>query len=411
MEILALYTSPESLGTALAAGARHLAAIVEGMALVHESGAPAGEPHGWAGFTCARDAQVAAQALEDFRRKVEQADRPQRGEAPVEPPRVWQRAAGGLHGFPLRRGDRVYGTALVGVPSAWPRVRNAEVESVLQQLALVLEHHALAQGGAEGEPSDELLRLSEQVLAQDLELIKREEQILAVEQNKNDLIERMSNELRSPLNGIIERIISVLAADHERLSTSGRTLLRRALDDGNALLRTLQNILDLWRLRQGEMRVETCDVNLYEVIEEAIFNIRDSLRPDVLLEKRLPKSLPRIHTDLAKLNQILFHILDNAAKFTPKGKIELELWFEEGQLLFNVNDTGIGIAPDDQPRVFEEFFQVDPSTDNGYPGAGLGLTLARALVEKLGGAISVLSEIGQGTRVSFTIPVPAGRLG
>jgi signal transduction histidine kinase len=406
MEILALYNSPESLGTALAAGARHLAAIVEGMALVHQAGAPAGEPHGWAGFTCARDAQVAAEALADFRRRVEVGDRALRSDAPGEPPRVWQRAAGGVHGFPLRRGDRVLGTALVGCPATWPRVRNAEVESVLQQLALVLEHHELAQGKpTDDDPSDELLRLSEQVLAQDLELIKRQEQMEQVEQNKNDLIERMSNELRSPLNGIIERIISVLASEHERLSDAGRKALRAALDDGNALLRTLQNILDLWRLRQGEVRVETCDVNLYEVIEEAIFNIRDSLRPDVLLEKRLPKSLPRIHTDLAKLNQILFHVLDNAAKFTPKGRIELELWFEEGQLLFNVTDTGIGIAPDDQPRVFEEFFQVDPSTDNGYPGAGLGLTLARALVEKLGGAISIQSEIGQGTRVSFTIPV------
>jgi signal transduction histidine kinase len=406
MEILALYSSPESLGTALAAGARHLAAIVEGMALVHQSGAPAGEPQGWAGFTCARDAQVAAEALDEFRRRVEIGDRALRSDAPAEPPRVWQRAAGGVHGFPLRRGDRVLGTALVGCPATWPRVRNAEVESVLQQLALVLEHHALAQGKpADEEPSDELLRLSEQVLAQDLELIKRQEAMQQVERNKNDLIERMSNELRSPLNGIIERIISVLASEHERLSDAGRKALRAALDDGNALLRTLQNILDLWRLRQGEVRVETCDVNLYEVIEEAIFNIRDSLRPDVLLEKRLPKSLPRIHTDLGKLNQILFHVLDNAAKFTPKGRIELELWFEEGQLLFNVTDTGIGIAPDDQPRVFEEFFQVDPSLDNGYPGAGLGLTLARALVEKLGGAISILSEIGQGTRVSFTIPV------
>ncbi len=408
MEILALYTSPESLGAALAAGARHLAAIVEGMALVHQSGAPAGEPLGWAGFTCARDAQVAAEALDELRRRTELADRALRADAPAEPPRIWQRAAGGVHGFPLRRGDRTLGTALVGCPGAWPRVRNAELESVLQQLALVLEHHSLTQtGGPEAEPSDELLRLSEQVLAQDLELIKREERMVEVEQSKNDLIERMSNELRSPLNGIIERIISVLSGEHERLSDAGRKLLRAALDDGNALLRTLQNILDLWRLRQGEVTVEICDVNLYEVIEEAIFNIRDSLRPDVLLEKRLPKSLPRIRTDLGKLNQILFHVLDNAAKFTPKGRIELELWYEEGQLLFNVTDTGIGIAPDDQPRVFEEFFQVDPSTDNGYPGAGLGLTLARALVEKLGGAISILSEIGQGTRVSFTLPVQA----
>jgi signal transduction histidine kinase len=119
----------------------------------------------------------------------------------------------------------------------------------------------------------------------------------------------------------------------------------------------------------------------------------------------MPKSLPKVRTDLAKLNQILFHILDNAAKFTPRGRIELELSLEEGQLLCSVSDTGVGIAPDDQPRVFDEFFQVDASTDNGYPGAGLGLTLARALVEKMGGAISLTSEIGHGTRLNFMLPV------
>jgi signal transduction histidine kinase len=406
MEILALYTSPDALDSALAAGARHLAASVEGLALIYRVGAHAEEPDGWAGFTCAGDAQLAGSELDAFRKRIEYAERPLRSEPPGEQERIWQRASGGLWGFPLRRGNRSLGVAIVGCPGAWPRVRNAEVESVLQQLALVLEHHYMTDSTPTGEePSDELLRLSEQLLAQDLELIDKDEKLSEVEQLKNDLIERMSHELRSPLNSIIERIISVLAGEHESLSESGRLGLRQALDSGNALLRTLQNILDLWRLRQGEVKVEVHDVNLYEVIEEAIFNIRDSLRPDVEFEQRLPKSLPKVRTDLGKLNQILFHVLDNAAKFTLVGRIELEVSLEEGQLLCNVNDTGIGVAPDDQSQIFDEFFQVDASTDNGYPGAGLGLTLARSLVEMLGGAMSVSSEIGRGTRMSFTLPL------
>jgi signal transduction histidine kinase len=405
VEILALYTSPDSLEASLSAGARHLAASVEGFALIYRLSSRPDEPDGWAGFTCAGDAQQAGNALEDFRREVEFSPRTLRREAPGEPGRIWQRAAGGVFGFPVRRADRALGVALVGCPGAWPRVRNAEVDSVLQQIALVLEHHEMTTSGGKDEPPEDLLRLSEQLLEQDLRLIKQEERISEVEQLKNDLIERMSHELRAPLNGIIERIISVLASEHESLSESGRASLRGALDDGNALMRTLQNTLDLWRLRQNEVRVERHDVNLAEVTEEAVFNIRDSLKPGVELEKRLPPSLPKVRTDLGKLNQIMFHVLDNAAKFTPNGKIELELLLEEGQLLCNVTDSGIGIAPDDQPRVFEEFFQVDASPDNGYTGAGLGLTLARALVELLGGAISLTSEIGQGTRVSFMLPV------
>jgi signal transduction histidine kinase len=406
MEILALYTSPDTLGSALAAGARHLAAAIQGFALVYQSGRPAAEPDGWAGFTCAKDAQVAGAELDEFIREAESSERPVRIDPPEGSPRIWARGAGGVYGFPIRHNGQPRGVALLGCPGPWPRVQNAGIESILRQIALVLDHHSMSDNSAAStEPSDEVLRLSEQLLAQDIELIKREERLTLVERLKADLIETMSYELRAPLNSIIERVISVLANEHEKLSSTGRDALRGVLDDGNALMRMLQNILDLWRVKQGEVSVEVQDVNLAEVIEEAIFNVRDNLQPDVVLEKRLPSSLPKIRTDLAKLNQILFHLLDNAAKFTRRGRIELELSIEDGQLFVSVTDSGIGIAPDDQEQIFDEFFRVDSSADSRHRGAGLGLTLARALIEKLGGALSVQSEIGSGSRFSFTIPV------
>jgi signal transduction histidine kinase len=406
MEILALYTSPDTLGSALAAGARHLAAAIQGFALVYQSGRPAAEPDGWAGFTCAKDAQVAGAELDEFIREAEGSERPVRIDPPEGSPRIWARGAGGVYGFPIRHNGQPRGVALLGCPGPWPRVQNAGIESILRQIALVLDHHSMSDNSAAStEPSDEVLRLSEQLLAQDIELIKREERLTLVERLKADLIETMSYELRAPLNSIIERVISVLANEHEKLSSTGRDALRGVLDDGNALMRMLQNILDLWRVKQGEVSVEVQDVNLAEVIEEAIFNVRDNLQPDVVLEKRLPSSLPKIRTDLAKLNQILFHLLDNAAKFTRRGRIELELSIEDGQLFVSVTDSGIGIAPDDQEQIFDEFFRVDSSADSRHRGAGLGLTLARALIEKLGGALSVQSEIGSGSRFSFTIPV------
>ncbi len=410
MEILALYTSPDTLGSALAAGARHLAAAIQGFALVYQSSRSSAEPDGWAGFTCAKDAQIAGAELEEFIRETEGSERPVRIDPPEGSPRIWGRGAGGVYGFPIRHNGQPRGVALLGCPGPWPRVQNAGIESILRQIALVLDHHSMSgangSGGPVGaEPSDEVLRLSEQLLAQDIELIKREERLTLVERLKADLIETMSYELRAPLNSIIERVISVLANEHEKLSSTGRDALRGVLDDGNALMRMLQNILDLWRVKQGEVTVEVQDVNLAEVIEEAIFNVRDTLQPDVVFEKRLPSSLPKIRTDLAKLNQILFHLLDNSAKFTRRGRIELELSLEDGQLFCSVTDTGIGIAPDDQEQIFDEFFRVDSSADSRHRGAGLGLTLARALVEKLGGALSVQSEIGSGSRFSFTIPV------
>ena len=405
MEILALYTSPDTLGSALSAGARHLAGTLGGFALVYLADSEAGEPDGWAGFKCAGDAESAGVELASFRHEAQQAERPLRCDAPEQPGRVWARAAGGVFGFPLRHGDITRGIAIIGCPGAWPRMLNSEIESILRQITLVLDHHAVTGEPTSDEPSDELLRLSEQLLAQDIELIKNNERLSQVERLKNDLIEKMSYELRTPLNSIIERVISVMASEHEQLSEAGRHALRDALDEGNALLRTLQNLLDLWRVQQNAIRVELCEVNLGDIVEEAVFNVQDSLRDGVRLEKKLPSNLPRIRSDLQKLNQILFHILDNAVKATYKGQIDLELLVEESQLLCTITDSGVGISPEDQEQIFDEFFMVDHSTDGRHRGAGLGLTLARTLIEQLGGAISVTSEIGQGSRFSFTLPV------
>jgi signal transduction histidine kinase len=406
MEILALYSSPDALTTALAAGARHLAAAVDGFALVYQSSSKSEEPDGWAGFTCAKDASAAGVALENFRRETSASERPLRCEAPAEPQRIWSRATGGIYGFPLRHDGHARGLAIVGCPGPWPRMRSAEFESTLRQITLVLDHHAVSSGAREqSEPSDEFLKLSEQLLAQDIELIKQDEKLEQIERLKTDLVEKMSHELSTPLQRISERVISVLATQHEKLADTARVSLREALDEAQLLTRTLQNILDLWRLKQRAIRVEITDVNLAEVVDEAIFNVRDRLRSGVTLQKKVPAQLPKVRTDLQKLNQILFQVLDNAVKFTRRGRIELELLVEDGQLLCVITDTGIGIATDDRDEVFVEFFQVDNSADSKFRGAGLGLTLTKAMVELLGGAISLTSEIGQGTRFAFTLPV------
>jgi signal transduction histidine kinase len=198
----------------------------------------------------------------------------------------------------------------------------------------------------------------------------------------------------------------VLAGENENLSDSAKDSLRLALDEGTTFQRTLQNILDLWRIRQGEMPVEIQDLNFVEVVDEAIFSVQDSLASDtVQIHKRMPDSLPKIKTDLAKVNQILFLLLDNAAKFTLEGQIELTAQVENGILRCQIEDTGIGICPDDQQYIFDEFFQVDSHVTSAYRGAGLGLSLVRDLLELLDGSCAIKSEAGRGTTAIFEIPV------
>ena len=216
----------------------------------------------------------------------------------------------------------------------------------------------------------------------------------------------MSRELRTPLNSIIEAIISVMTGENDTLSEASKSALRSALDEGTAFLRTLQNILDLWRIKQAELPIEIQDINFREIVDEAIFSIQDGLgNKSLRIEPKIDDPFPRIRTDLAKVSQILFLLLDNAAKFTPEGEIEIRASLEESRLVCSVRDTGVGICPDDQAFIFDEFFQVDEPSSRKYRGAGLGLTLVRDLLVLLDGEVSVNSDVGRGTTMTFEIPV------
>jgi len=330
-------------------------------------------------------------------------------------PELGDRAAGDLLVFPLTLGDRVHGALVVGAPKRLDSVALCEIDGYAKNLALRLDHSRLCNeieamrkesdqvGEVEAAHNDEILKLSEALFAQDIELLRNNEKLGKIEKLKNDFIEKMSRELRTPLNGIIEAIIAVLTGEDDALSDGAKSLLRSALDNGTAFLRTLQNILDLWRIKQGELPVEITDVNFREVVEEAVFSVQDSIgKKSLRIEQHIPEPLPKIRTDLTKVNQALFLILDNAVKFSQQGQIDIAARVENGRLYCEVRDTGIGVCQDDMRFIFDEFYQVD---DSPAGGAGLGLTLVRDLLVLLEGEITFDSEIGRGTRVIFDIPI------
>ncbi len=353
---------------------------------------------------------AAAAALPLVRETIETGQRRQ-----CEPlQELGKRGAAGTLVLPLRWNDCMRGVLVIGTP----RRLSDDAASVLSDLAdhtaLQVEYAHLEARQTEVRPSsvpetgepDELLRLSETLFAQDIELLRSTEKLGQIEKLKNDFIEKMSRELRTPLNGMIEAIIGVLAGEHDRISSQASATLRTALDEGTAFQRTLQNILDLWRLKQNELPIEIQEVNVSEVIEEAIFSVQDNLgdKP-IAIRKQIDAQLPKLRTDLAKINQLFFLLLDNAVKFTPKGEICIGARLEDGRLMCSVSDTGIGVLADDHEFVYDEFFQVDAHSSSTYRGAGLGLSLVRDLVVLLHGEIAFDSEPGRGTKVSFAIPV------
>ena len=409
-----------SIAAALRSAAVHAADSSGGHALlfahVQHADASFGTPplRAAAGFDSPEEARSAAQRLRPFVQDAYETGRSldlPSGATSLGP------ATDGT-ALPLAVDGRVRGVLLV--TSRGPATSEARegVADIAESVAIRLDHAALLsrtreleealteKARHEAERGDEVLKLSEALFAQDIELLRNNEKLGKVEKLKNDFIEKMSRELRTPLNSIIEAIISVLAGENEHLGESAKASLRAALDDGTAFLRTLQNILDLWRIKQGELPVESQELNFREVVEEAIFSVQDTLgdKP-VTIERRYHEPLPKMRTDLAKVNQILFLLLDNAAKFTREGKVEIEAGVSAGKLTCHVRDTGIGICPDDRQFLFDEFFQVDDAASARYRGAGLGLTLVRDLLVLLDGEIELESEVGVGTRVTFRLPV------
>jgi len=368
-----------------------------------------------AGFVSQEAARIGAVAVEDMVREAIGTGQLQSGKAEVS---LGERGDGGLWVAPITFEERIHGALAVATPAEIGEEAASRLRALVESIGLRLDHRRLAtrmeslesraqeKHRAEEEKSDEILKLSEALFAQDIELLRSSEKLGKVEKLKHDFIEKMSRELRTPLNGIIESIISVLAGENESLSDTAKENLRHALDDGTAFLRTLQNILDLWRIKQGELPIESQEVNFREVVEEAIFSVQDTLgdKP-VSIEKRIIEPLPKIRADLAKLNQILFLLLDNAAKFTSDGTIEIGVEVQEDRLSCEIQDSGIGICPDDQQFIFDEFYQVDALSSNKYRGAGLGLALVRDLLNLLDGEMSLSSEVGRGTTVIFHVPV------
>ena len=369
-----------------------------------------------AGFRSADEARESSAAFEAL--VTSAIDTAEAQSQAVSGPLAARLSGASVHVIPLLARNRCVG-ALVVVPTdevsaeasanlhvlAWSTASTVDHPSLATQFAS-LSADAEKHLESTDEKNDELLKLSEELFAQDIELLRKNEKLGKIEKLKNDFIEKMSRELRTPLNSIIEATITVLSSEVETLSQSSQQTLRNALDEGTAFQRTLQNILDLWRIKQHEMPVEIQELSVTDVIDETIFSVQDALgNKPVEIEKEIPASLPNVRGDLGKINQMLFLLLDNAAKFTEQGTIKIGARHDGDRLHCWIHDTGIGICPDDQEYIWDEFYQVDDRARAKYRGAGLGLTLVHNLLMLLDGDSLLQSEAGLGTRIEFSVPV------
>ena len=235
----------------------------------------------------------------------------------------------------------------------------------------------------------------------------KSQQLEVADRHKSEFLANMSHELRTPLNAIIG-FADVLA---QRMVGEVNPKQTEYLEDirtsGHHLLSLINDILDLSKVEAGRMELERSAFSLPAALDSVLMMLRErATRRDLVLEAVIAPEVGTVEADERKIKQVVLNLLSNAVKFTPPGgRVELGAQLDGNGIAVTVRDTGVGIAPQDQARVFEEFAQARSGDTREEEGTGLGLTLSKKFIELHGGRIWVESKVGVGSTFGFTIPI------
>ncbi|MBA4380339.1 MAG: hypothetical protein C0393_06645 [Anaerolinea sp.] len=293
--------------------------------------------------------------------------------------------------IPLRVGERIIGA--IDIQSQQAEAFIPDDIAVLQALA---DQIAIAIDNARS------YEIAQQAIKEMRELDSLKSQFLA----------NMSHELRTPLNSIIGFSRVIMKGIDGPVSELQKQDLTAIYNSGQHLLRLINDILDLSKIEAGKMELTFEDVNIADMINSVIPTVTGLTQDKPIeLEQIIAADIPSIPADAMRLRQVLLNLLSNAVKFAGKGKITIHAGVgnsPQGQpeVIIKVSDTGPGITPENQKKLFQPFSQVDASPTRKTGGSGLGLSIARRLVEMHNGRIGVQSTVGKGSTFFFTLPIP-----
>jgi len=225
----------------------------------------------------------------------------------------------------------------------------------------------------------------------------------SLERLRRDLVANVSHELKTPISALRAHLENLL----DGVEQPDPRTLQVMLGQSERLGRLVEQLLELSRLESGELPLHREEVSLGPLVREVRSEI-EVARSDaeVKIEEDLPEDLPPVFVDRERVHQVLFNLLDNAVRFTPPGgAVMVSAHRHDGSVDVHVTDTGPGIAPEHLPRLFERFYRVDPSRSAKDGGTGIGLAIARSVVEAHGGRIRAESEEGKGSVFTFELPV------
>ena len=239
------------------------------------------------------------------------------------------------------------------------------------------------------------------------EIQDKSRQLEAASRHKSEFLANMSHELRTPLNAVIGFSDVLAQRLFGELNERQAEYVQDIAGSGRHLLDLVNEILDLSKVEAGRMELEPSEFAPAETMRGAVMFVRErAANHGIQLVLDVPTDLGAVVADERKIRQVLLNLLTNAVKFTPAGgRVELGARRDSHEIAITVKDTGAGIAPEDQARIFEEFAQARGGARREQEGTGLGLTLSKKFVELHGGKIWVESELGKGSTFGFTLPL------
>ena len=229
----------------------------------------------------------------------------------------------------------------------------------------------------------------------------------AASRAKSEFLAAMSHELRTPLNAVIgfsEMISS------QTFGPVGNDKYREYAEDirgaGTHLLDLVSDILDLAKIESGTEELHEEEADIEKLLHSVLSLVKSrAAEKEIQIKPVIPEDLPLIRADSRKLKQIMVNLMSNAIKFTdPGGEVTLKVWHSKDGFAFQIIDTGIGIAPENIPKALSQFGQVDRGIGRTHEGTGLGLPLAKALVQSHGGSLDLQSRLEEGTTVTVRLP-------